>query len=31
LRYGKVDDGTLQFSKPHRVASPATDSPKIAA
>jgi cation diffusion facilitator CzcD-associated flavoprotein CzcO len=31
LRYGKVDDGTLQFSKPHRVASSATDTPKIAA
>jgi cation diffusion facilitator CzcD-associated flavoprotein CzcO len=31
LRYGKVDDGTLQFSQPHRVAPPVTDSPKIAA
>jgi cation diffusion facilitator CzcD-associated flavoprotein CzcO len=31
LRYGKVDDGTLQFSKPRRVASPAAETPKIAA
>jgi cation diffusion facilitator CzcD-associated flavoprotein CzcO len=31
LRYGKVDDGTLEFSKPHRVASAVKDSPKIAA
>jgi cation diffusion facilitator CzcD-associated flavoprotein CzcO len=31
LRYGKVDDGTMRFSKPHAVALPATDSQKIAA
>jgi cation diffusion facilitator CzcD-associated flavoprotein CzcO len=31
LRCGKVDDGTLQFSKSHPVALPVTDSPKIAA
>jgi cation diffusion facilitator CzcD-associated flavoprotein CzcO len=31
LRYGKVDDGTMQFAKPRPVASPVEDSPKIAA
>jgi monooxygenase len=31
LRYGRVDDGTMQFSKPHRVASPVKDASKIAA
>jgi monooxygenase len=31
LRYGKVDDGTLQFSKPHAVELPVKDSQQIAA
>jgi monooxygenase len=31
LRYGKVNDGTMQFAKPHKVAQPVAESQPIAA